>query len=351
MFRTLLSGLVALTWILASPAMAQTRLFADDKPLQMTITAPFPVLVATAKNSMPRYPGALTVSEGSGPAQTIPIQLRARGLTRRTAGFCLFPPLQLDFDDKDALKGTPFKGQHKLKLVTYCHNQPDYEQRIILEYLVYKLYNVITPMSFRVRGAEVTYRKDANDTGVTRFGYMIEDLSDVAGRNGFKELNYKSRAIGAGQLDAHAAGRAALLEFMIGNLDWDFLAAPVGATCCHNSRFIARSDALPLKAVVPIAYDFDYSGWVDSPYAGPPIGIPIEFVTQRYYRGYCVSTAEMPAVIAEFRAHRAEMTALVADNPRLNAKFRDKTVKYLDGFFTLLDDPARVQKEIINHCR
>jgi hypothetical protein len=291
------------------------------------------------------------VSDGAGPAKDIPIQLRARGLTRRTAGYCLFPPLQIDFTDKEALKATPFKGQHKLKLVTYCHNQTDYEQRIVLEYLVYKLYNVLTPMSFHVRGAEVTYRKDARDAGVTRFGYLIEDLSDVAARNGFKELNYKSRAVTADQFDLRAAGRAGLLEFMIGNLDWDFLAAPVGATCCHNSRFIARSDALPLKGVVPIAYDFDYSGFVDSPYAGPPIGLPVEFVTQRYYRGYCVATGEMPSVIAEFRAHRAEMMALITGAPRLNANFRDKTVKFMDAFFTLLDDPARVQKEIINHCR
>ena len=38
-------------------------------------------------------------------------------------------------------------------------------------------------------------------------------------------------------------------------------------------------------------------------------------MTQRLYRGYCVSTGEMPSVIAEFQAHRAEMMALINGDP------------------------------------
>jgi hypothetical protein len=351
MIRALWFGLLALAWIAASPAAAQTRLFSEDAPLKMVITAPFPALVRAAKTSMNPYPATLTVTDEAGAAQTIPIELRARGLTRRTAGYCNFPPIQLKFGDKATVKGTVFKGQHKLKLVTYCRNQNDYEQRIMLEYLAYRLDNLITPMSYRVRAAEVTYRSGDKDAGVTRFGYLIEDVGDLAERNHVQNLTLASRQLKATQLDAHAAGRAALFEYLIGNLDWDFLAGPPGADCCHNSRFVAARETAPLSGVIPLIYDFDFSGFVDSPYAGPPDGFPIASVTQRIYRGYCVSTGEIPSVIAEFKGHRAEMMGLINNDPRLTPQVRAKTARFVDGFFALLDDPARVETQIVKHCR
>ncbi len=344
-------GLMCLAWIGASPAAAKPGLFSADAPLQIVLTAPFRDLVRSAKTSLKPYPATLTVTDGSGPAQSIPIQVRPRGLTRRTAGYCDFPPIQLIFGDKATEHGTVFKGQHKLKLVTYCRDQADYEQRIMLEYLAYRLYNVITPASYRVRAAEVTYRKDDKDAGVTRFGYLIEDLPELADRNHAKVLKLASRQLKPAQFDARAAGRAALFEFMIGNLDWDYTAGPAGAECCHNSRFIAARDTPPLTGVAPIAYDFDYSGFVDAPYSGPPVGIPVESVTDRYYRGYCASSDEMVSVVGEFRAHRGEMTAMINGQPGLTPKFRTKAIRYVDDFFAILDDPGKVQSQIVKHCR
>ena len=74
-------------------------------------------------------------------------------------------------------------------------------------------------------------------------------------------------------------------------------------------------------------------------------------MTERLYRGYCVSSGEIPAVIDAFRARRAEMTGLIDNQPRLTPAFRAKTVRYLDSFFALVDDPARVQAQIVRHCR
>lgn len=351
MRRVLWFGLMALAWIFASPVAAQSRLFSDEAPLKIVLTAPFPALVRAAKSSMNPYPATLTVTDGAEPAQTLPIQLRARGLTRRTAGFCDFPPLQLQFGEKSTLKASLFKGQHHLKLVTYCRDRPDFEQRIMLEYLVYKLDNLVTPMSHRVRAAQVTYRTGDKDAGVTRFGYLIEDLNELADRNHVKRLTLASHQITATQFDAHAAGRAALFEYMVGNLDWDFLAGPAGAECCHNARFVAPQDKAPLGGVIPIIYDFDFSGLVDSPYAGPPEGLPVANLQQRLYRGYCVSSGEVPSVVAEFQSHRAAMMALIDAEPGLNPTFRNKTHRFMDSFFQVLDDPARVQSLIVKHCR
>jgi hypothetical protein len=334
-----IGGLAALAWIVALPAAAQSRLFSDQAPLHFEITAPFSKIAQGKYTGKTPYPATLSLTDTASP-QTFPIELRARGYTRRTAGYCSFPPLSLKFDKK-SVHGSVFQGQHRLKLVTYCRPQPDYEQRVVLEYTAYRLYNLITPVSFQVRAAQVTYRNGEADAGVTRFGYLIEDAGDVADRNHREVLTAPPRQL------------AAAFEFMIGNLDWDFLAGPAGLDCCHNSRLIAAPGAKPAdaKGIAPLPYDFDYSGFVDSPYAGPPEGIPVDRVTQRYYRGYCVSTAEIAAAVDEYRARRGDMMATINGETRLTPPFRDKAVGFLDSFFALLDDPARVQREIVKHCR
>jgi len=337
----------------APTAWAKADLFDDGPPLEITLTAPFPALVKSATSSTNPYPATLTVSDGSGPAQSLPIELSPRGMTRRTGGYCRFPPLALKFD-KASAHGTIFHGQHKLKLVTYCRPGDDYEQRIVLEYLAYRLFNVITPMSYRVRAAEVTYRNaDGKGEALRRFGFVIEDVDDMAGRNDRDRLEAASKQVRPARMDAKAAARAALFEYMIGNLDWDFLAGAPGAPCCHNSRLIAGRDAKPESAdgVVPVPYDFDYSGLIDAPYADVPEGLPVQRVTDRLYRGYCVSRAELPAVVEEYRAHRAELAAVIAGEPHLNPAFRARASAYLDGFFKVLDDPGRVQRDIVGHCR
>jgi hypothetical protein len=351
MVRVLL-GLVALAWMFASPAMAANDLFGNDAPLRITLTAPFPTLVARAKYSINPFLATLTLTDQAGAAQTFPIQVGARGLFRRKSGSCTFPPILLTFD-KQAMHGTLFHGQKKLKLVTYCNPPPDSEQRIVLEYLIYKLYNVITPMSFRVRAAEVTYRSSAADPGVTRFGFLIEDIRAVADRNQREELAAASHQVSLAQLDARATTRAAILEYMIANLDWEFLASAPGQKCCHNIRLVAAPGATPAtaRAVTPVPYDYDFSGFVDAPYAGPAPGIPIEKLTDRYFRGFCAMSGEIPAVAQEYLTRRADMKALIDNQPQLTVRFRDKTDRYMDGFFAVLDDPGRLQTQVVRHCR
>ena len=344
-------AVAALAWLLAPPALAQSRLFTDDTPLEIVITAPFRDLVRTAPKAPQPYPANLTVSEASAAAHSFPLQVQARGVSRRTLGFCQFPPLFLDFD-KAATRETVFRGQGKLKLVTYCRDRDDYEQRILIEALAYRLYNVLTPQSFRVRLARVTYRADAKDPGVTRYGYLIEDIQDVARRTERRELKLATRQITPAQLDASAAARVALFEYMISNVDFDFVASAPGRDCCHNIRLIGAKDAASaLSGAVPVPYDFDHSGLVDAPYAVPQEALKLRSVTQRLYRGYCLTNAEIAPLIAAFRSGRVELMALISREPRLTEASRTKTAKFVDSFYEVIADPARVESQILKRCR
>lgn len=338
----------------ALPALAQTRLFSSESPLKIALDAPFPTLIRTAKTKPDPYEAVLTVQEGDGAAQTIPLKINARGKSRRTAGYCTFPPISLDFGEKATVKGTPFQGQGRLKLVTHCRAEAGYDQRIVLEYLAYKLYNVVTPLSHRVRPAEVTYRTGPADKGTTRFGFLIEDADDLARRNDLDELEVgPGVGIRISQLDPRATARAAVFNYMLGNLDWGFFQGPPGEPCCHNAHLLAgqKATAETATAIKPVPYDFDMSGLVDAPYAGPPPGVKVDRVTQRQYRGYCFTNGELPAVFAEFKANKARLMAVINDEPRLNPDFKGKTTRFLEGFFATIDNPARLEADFHRRCR
>jgi hypothetical protein len=71
----------------------------------------------------------------------------------------------------------------------------------------------------------------------------------------------------------------ALFEFMIGNTDW-FIQNR------HNLEFVVVPGH---NLLVPIPYDFDYSGLVNAPYAVHHTSLELPSVEIRYYQGWCYS--------------------------------------------------------------
>ena len=138
--------------------------------------------------------------------------------------------------------------------------------RLLLEYSAYRLYNQLTPASHRVRLATIDYVGSDNRPLTTRIGFFLEDIDDVAARNGMRRAATGER-IGSSQLSSADAARLAMFEYMISNLDWSMRAGPPGDRCCHNSRLLGRAGAA--INLFPVPYDFDFSGLVSAPYAAP----------------------------------------------------------------------------------
>ncbi|MBI3439116.1 MAG: hypothetical protein HY054_10815 [Proteobacteria bacterium] len=346
LFGTAVGAIVLLA---AAPVSAQTRLFSDNSEVAITLSGPLSTIQrAAVRNTDPR-PGTVTLAGAA--SQTFNVQIAARGFVRRTGGICAYTPLGISFHG-DALRGTLFQGQGKLKIVAPCRGGDSYQQLVVLEYLAYRLYNEMTPMSFRVRPVRITYHDTDNARGRddTRWGFFIEDKDDVAHRNHRVALDVHAGEVAPSGLDADAATRAALFEYMISNLDWDMLSGHADDPCCHNHKLVAAS-ATARTSVVPVPYDFDYSGLVSAPYAIPPEGIRIRDVRTRYYRGYCRFNDQLPTVIADVRSRRADFYGVVDNQPNLDAGHKRTAHAFLDDFFSVLDDPARVARELTNHCR
>jgi hypothetical protein len=331
-----------LAFALAAPCLAagEKPLFATDPPIRISIQAPLWRLIKNRDNQE-SVTGTLADPNGV----TLPISLRLRGITRRMSDICDFPPLRVDFTAPPPPTSL-FAGQRKLKLVTHCKNSLSFQQYVLLEYSAYRIYNLLTPRSFRVRLAYVDYRDASGKPIVSRTGYFLEDLSDVAHRNGMQVVHGGDR-IPTADLSSPDAARYALFQHMLGNHDWSMRAGPVGRDCCHNAELIGL---LAPGATIPVPYDFDFSGFVNAPYATPPAELEIADVRQRFYRGYCIHNNDVIAAARQMRAEQPQMLAVLGQVPGLEPKTQQRAAAYLQSFFAEIGNDNAFGSRILNHC-
>src|SRR6476619_1769658 len=168
----------------AAEAAPPTPLFASDAPIHITIQGPMASLVSSRAEVA--RPGTMTVD-----GVAYPITLTPRGITRKTSDVCDFPPLRVELT-RPAPEGSLFQHQHRLKLVTHCKRSADFQQKVLLEYSGYRLYNLMTPASFRARLANVDYLDETGRPYISRVGFFLEDFDDVAKRNGMSNAHMGS---------------------------------------------------------------------------------------------------------------------------------------------------------------
>lgn len=320
----------------AAAAAAPKPLFASDGVISLTLRGPLANISRSA--SAKPVAGLLTVT-GAAP-ESLPVALSARGITRRSYDTCSFPPLRVEFTQKPAATSV-FRGQKRLKLVTHCQQRENHQEHILLEYAAYRLYAALTPESFGARLAKIDYLNDSGRVIASRFGFFIEDVDDVARRNGRVRLRDVNR-ISSSQLEPAAAARFAVFQYMIGNLDWSMIAGAKGEDCCHNARLLGMKGAT--SALIPTPYDFDFSGLVNAPYALPPEKIPVATVRERHYRGLCRDNAQAKTFAAQWAARRTALTGVLQTIPQIDDDARRGAIRYLDAFFDQAGSPEQVAK-------
>jgi len=347
LYVTLFFGLLLSTQAGAAekePGSKPAKLFTTPEPLTITLSAPWRDVERNEKYQG-TYPAKIEFTDELGNATSLNMTVERRGITRQTV--CRFPPIKLRFDKKK-VKGTSFRGQKSLKMVTHCQTSSRFLQFYVMEMLIYRMYNIITDFSFRVRPLTVTYvDSEQGKQQKPRFAFLIEDHSDVAKRNGQKKLSVSKTT--KKQLDPPEFSNLALFQYMISNLDWSALKGPGKDKCCHNAKLIGQD---PVKdPIYAIPYDFDAAGLINAPYASPPENLPVSMVTQRLYRGFCAHNKNVEDSRQRFLDNEQAILALVKDEPLLNSGVRKRALKYLERFFATLQDKQAFQKNIIGRCR
>ncbi len=313
-------------------------------PLNIELVGPWRKLARDAATDPEMVPAQLKMQG----LPTVEIKVRPRGKSRRRQDFCRFPPLWLDLPKKQ-MRGSIFAGQNKLKLVTQCVALGSVgsraDDRVWSEFLLYKVLNLLTPTSFRVRAVRVTYTDTANARTYEHPGFLIEHKKQVIQRLGVQALDVKRLSVR--ELDAQHGNLIELFQYFAGNTDFSLLQGPKGERCCHNVVPMRN----PAGKVLSVAYDFDSTGFVDPPYGAPVSSLGISKLTQRLYRGYCATQSRLDESVQAFVAIKKPIGDLIDNQPGLSAARQKKLRRYTDAFYRVLEDPKVLAAKVSRRCR
>ena len=327
--------LVALL-LLASGAVHGSPLFDNDGVLDVTLEGP---LSSVIRDKIKRrdYPFRLKVGES-----VLSVSVRVRGISR--VEVCRLPPLRLDFSSSDTTS-TVFSGQERLKLVTHCKNKDDHEKNVLEEFAAYRIFNVLSDVSFRVRLLRVRYvdtdKPKSKET--LRYAFLIEPKRALAERVG--GVLAKVRRVTKNYLDDMQTGQAYVFQYLIGNTDWGLVRAIDADVCCHNGVMVAIDQD---HFYVP--YDFDRAGIVNARYAKPDPSLRIRRVTQRRYRGYCMSGDGLRDALRAVVSHRDRIFGVMSSLEDTTGIKLKKSTKFVDGFFEIAADEKALLHRFESRC-
>ena len=313
------------------------KIFNSDEVLNITLR--FDITSFIKNKNKDKYQDAvLKIEYQPDYSLTKIIELKPRGNFRKDK--CFFPPIRLKFE-KESKDETGLAGN--IKLVTHCSTDIKYRYYLLKEYLAYKIYNLFTDYSFRVRILYINYV----DTGTKKrnyneFGFIIEPLESLIKRTGTTEVDPST--IYQAKVDQDYADLVALFEFMIGHTDWRIEGG-------HNLKYI-RNPGDYSSLAIPVPYDFDFSGFVGTSYSYPQVWTSLNNVWEREYLGYCRDDDEIYLNnIKRFNEKREQIMEIIKSCEFLTSKEKEKAQAYLEDFFMDISKPEEFIYTLKNECR
>jgi hypothetical protein len=339
--RTLRRCLLPLMLAAGCAIAAETPapLFTETEPLQMTLSGPFGQ-IDDERNKDNEYEGTL----GQGDA-VLDVEYSVRGNYRLREDICEYSQLWLNLR-RGQLEDSVFAGQNRLKLVVQCDDSANARAYIAREEQAYRLFNILSPNSFLTRIVEVTFNDpDRPRASRTHLGILLEHKDRLEERLGLEAVEQERFAVR--EHEAAQANLVALFMFMLSNTDYSMLTGPPGEMCCHNIE-VFSTGAAPYLA---IPYDFDSTGYVNPGYATPSTSIGQRSIRERIYRGFCVDEAVLQANLELFNARREQMNAVIREARFQPEREAERTLDYVDGFFGIINDAQRLERQVRRACR
>lgn len=260
------------------------------------------------------------------------MRVKARGEFRRS--YCSLAPFWLNIN-KTNVGNKYLQDVKKIKIVTHCNGGKASDEYVLKEYLGYKIYNILSPVSFRVRLIRLTYvdigRKNKMSEG---WAFMIEPEELLGERSNavvVKKDELATSLMRSGEMDVIAQ-----FMYMIGNSDFSVAGR-------HNLKILGLP-GFGSEGYTPVPYDFDYSGFVDTYYAIPGDNLEIKSVRERYYLGLCREDEAFVAAIEHIDQYQEEILQLVQDFEYLDPKYKKDAIAYLQEYFKL----ATVHRALIS---
>lgn len=334
----LLSAAIVTASLAQEKPINRKQFFLQDSVLQVTLTTDMKKLAA--QRSKPVFQEATVTlhnADSTGDV-TEPARVRLRGNFRREN--CGIASMMIDFET--GLDQSRLRNLEKLKFVAPCNRKMEGDDLVLKEYLVYKIYNLITDKSFRVRLMQMNFEDKANKVKPYKnFAFAIEPIDDVGKRNNCKEED--SITFQTVETNKIHTTLVSVFQYMIGNTDWSI-------PNYHNIKLLISKDSPQLRPFV-VPYDFDYCGAVNADYAVPPEMLNISKVTDRLYRGFPATIEELRPIIALFNQKETEIFKVIDDFKLLGPEPKQVMVNFLKEFFFIIKDEKNVVNIFIKNAR
>jgi len=310
-------------------------LFDSDEILGITFSGNIRAVLNDRGDNPQYHPLTLSYSGKDSSEISFSVNVKTRGHFRKDRSNCNYPPLMLNFEQSKQTTGSLFYGQGKLKLVMPCSSD-DY---VVKEWLVYKLYNLMTPKSFRARLVRVTMNDESKKKKASFYGILLEDEKQMAQRNHL--IAVEKNLLRPQNTETDAFLSMAVFEYMIGNTDWS-------VQYLQNIKLLATNESA-IPTTVP--YDFDHSGMVNAPYAHPAEELQMRSVQERRYRGYCITDMKIfDGTFDLFNRLKKDFYAVYTSCSLLDAKYVKSITRYLDEFYTTINNPKDIQTAFGYSC-
>jgi hypothetical protein len=316
-------------------AEKSSSLFESDELLRLELRADFNAIEKGRTEDPEYFDGELIWFSSNDIPEKFNVKVMVRGHFRRDPEICSFPPLLVNFKEKE-VQNTIFDKQNKLKLVTPCQN----EEYVVEEYLLYKMYNEVTDISLKVRPAKILYY----DTGTgkklfEKFSFFIEDKGEMAERNDAETID---KFLTPFDLNRENFKKMALFEYLIGNKDWYI-------TSRKNVIILKPHDLSQKLLAVP--FDFDLSGIIDVSYSKPE-GVPeYALADKRIYKGLCYTDDEFSETFNYFRKLKPVFENIINSQDYIPKYSKKKLTRYIAEFYTVIENNKLFQREFLSVCQ
>lgn len=276
------------------------------------------------KNKEEYQPASVVISQLVGGDIERDVEIRARGNIRKKV--CYFPPIKMRFD-KEWLEEKGYAKRNKLKFVIQCRkgdSNLDYVERELFAYELNKMFN---PYAMRAKRVKVDIIKNG-ELDMSLAGFLVEEESEYAKRVQGKVAENAKMSVAA--LHRPEYVKMCFFQYLIANTDW-------AVANMHNLEIVQVPG---VQRCLPIPYDFDYAGIVNTNYAVPDERLPITEVTERHFKGKKVTKAEAK-VATEFYLQYKDQVIALCDSHQFNSERTRKTIrKMMEDFYDVLENES-----------
>ncbi len=267
------------------------------------------------------------------------VRIRARGEIRKT--ICTTPPFWLNIRHA-GIEAEDLRDVIKVKVVTRCKSSKSHEDYVLKEYLIYQIWNLLSPYSFNTRLVRLKFIDTGRDNKESEdWAFIIEPEVMMAERNNC--MSIKNDRLSVSTVNKEWMDKAAFFSYMVGQADFS-------VTGRHNLK-IVTSKEYSTAGFITVPYDFDYCGLVDAEYAVPGETLGVESVTQRYFLGACRSEETYRETIAWLASYREEIKDLILSFEYINESSKMEMLKYIDSYYDESDNKSFIERRVNSTCR